>query len=1636
MVTPLMGSAGGVDGSIGVSNTTLGSIVTTMGELGPTVTFMVDGEVHDVYTVPNGQIKFEDDHYYCDVALPVLAREDWPEGMVSFRGWYINGAVSSPFGVGISFNDDIVVHALFSDTYLVSFRDYDGKIVYTADLTPDQVIYPPPQDILNEIIGPEGHYLEYWYLEGGSPDTRFDLGVAKPTDNLVLLPKFNNLYYVVFISAGDQLEEPVQAVTKGGTISVPTQKINRDGYDFLHWSETEKGEPFNFSTPITQDTLLYAVWQGKPANYTIAIWLEKPNFTGTPTMGNLSHYIYFDTINVTNDFALVSGDIFSKPYAGTNGISSMIPAAHFANATLAGGPNGVLKYADFQGYDVNKEILGNGTTVINMYFSRKVYNFRFNTGANNSFYFASAPSAVYNNGNSYTQSWKYEQDVTNLWPSGLEYTNADTSYYIRFTIGNGQRYQQWNLPSSPNNIVETTALMSKRTVIDFTLLPANGSNTGTLTFTLATTATTPTDFRYYVEVTPGITDPNFGTTIIWNSKEYVEMLQYRQLLTGSTYAKKINGLNPLNDGSPARYARNTNGTIGSPNTGGPISVFYYSRKTFTLTFDYQVPGRANLDVPGVPYQMPLGSGYKPADPVRDGYIFCGWYTNGDCFGDPYDFGATAADVITMPNGNMKFYAKWESDAITVEYFDNVGGIMVDKEGIAIGGYASNHWFWEGTAYPGYGEFIGWYFMVGNKLIPFSYDIKLMTDTILFAQWKTDGFTITYLVGEGSGTPEEDNNIYRIDTQAVAKHGSHLKGDNSTTFYAWSDGKGNLYYPDSRILIYGNVTLTAQYAKPEELVTICYWVGYGDGGVSEAYETILRSTLSGKGSVAAAAPGYDFVNWTFESRDGAVVGTSASFVPQRPAAGWGTSPINYYANFAEKAPITINYEALAGGTVDRAGETLAPATGVAKGSTATAEPGYHFVKWTDETGDTVGTDELFVPAKDINGLNVAATYTAHFAEDDDITINYVSEDTVKGTVSPANESLAPATGVAEGSIATAKPGYHFVNWTNAAGQEVSTSATFVPAKVSGLNVAATYTAHFAEDEDIIINYESEDITKGTVNPDDETLAPATGVAEGSIATAMPGYHFVNWTDEDDQVVGTSATFIPAKDSNGLNVAATYTAHFAEDEDIIINYESEDIIKGTVSPANESLAPATGVAEGSIATAMPGYHFVNWTNAAGQEVSTSATFVPAKVGGLNVAATYTAHFDEDEDITINYESEDITKGTVDPDNETLAPATGVAEGSIATAMPGYHFVNWTDEDDQVVGTSATFVPAKVGGLNVAATYTAHFAEDEDIIINYESEDIVKGTVDPDDETLAPATGVAQGSVATAMPGYHFVNWTNEAGQVVGNDAAFVPEKVNGLNVAATYTAHFAVNDNTVYAVEHYLANVDGTGFTLAATEYFTGTTGALAVYAPSTQYINAGYAFIDSLTAMNPADGTILGNGETVIRLYYSRESYTVSYYYLNNPVPVGASQLPATRTYVFGQLVPIAPDATAAGFTFDGWQNAPIVTDGFFTMPAQNVYIYGSFNYNLYTITVHYQFADGTTAFESVEQIMAFGTYYNIPSPALAGYRRSLMLVDGVMPAQNLEFTVTYTPGGGPIILEDLDTPLAGIGSRNVGDCTE
>ena len=74
-------------------------------------------------------------------------------------------------------------------------------------------------------------------------------------------------FTVVFdVNAGDdvvQNEPSTVRVDSGKTVSKPSPDPIRTGYDFLGWytNETGTGQPFDFTSPITQNNfVLYAKW--------------------------------------------------------------------------------------------------------------------------------------------------------------------------------------------------------------------------------------------------------------------------------------------------------------------------------------------------------------------------------------------------------------------------------------------------------------------------------------------------------------------------------------------------------------------------------------------------------------------------------------------------------------------------------------------------------------------------------------------------------------------------------------------------------------------------------------------------------------------------------------------------------------------------------------------------------------------------------------------------------------------------------------------------------------------------------------------------------------------------------------------------------------------------------------------------------------------------------------------------------------------------------------------------------------------------------------------------------------------------------------------------------------------------------
>ena len=219
----------------------------------------------------------------------------------------------------------------------------------------------------------------------------------------------------------------------------------------------------------------------------------------------------------------------------------------------------------------------------------------------------------------------------------------------------------------------------------------------------------------------------------------------------------------------------------------------------------------------------------------------------------------------------------------------------------------------------------------------------------------------------------------------------------------------------------------------------------------------------------------------------------------------------------------------------------------------------------------------------------------------------------------------------------------------------------------------------------------------------------------------------------------------------------------------------------------------------------------------------------------------------------------------------------------------------------------------------------------------------------------------TVSDAAPtrtGYTFAGWKSSEGDTVyktGGDMQFTMP-----NKDVTLTAQWTPSEGTGYMVEYYLENLDDAGYT--RTEQITNR-GKTNDRVSAEEKTYDGFT-LDKTIPGTKDSGTIAADGSLVLKLYYTRNSYNVTYQY-EGTAPTGApavDTLSAMHKYGAEVTVDITVSADAvAGYTFSGWSTADAtVTDGKFTMPATNVTLKGKFEEktNPLTYTINQHFMDG------------------------------------------------------------------------------
>ena len=274
------------------------------------------------------------------------------------------------------------------------------------------------------------------------------------------------------------------------------------------------------------------------------------------------------------------------------------------------------------------------------------------------------------------------------------------------------------------------------------------------------------------------------------------------------------------------------------------------------------------------------------------------------------------------------------------------------------------------------------------------------------------------------------------------------------------------------------------------------------------------------------------------------------------------------------------------------------------------------------------------------------------------------------------------------------------------------------------------------------------------------------------------------------------------------------------------------------------------------------------------------------------------------------------TIDPDDENLVKTEdGYAPLNGKTTL--------TVKNSQGTDVEIPFpIPA---GKVTMPSYTVTYTDGVDSEVVFENVE----------KTAAYKAAIpAYGDSNPTRTGYTFTGWKwyNATDTAYANEIIPAPTTMPAYNLVAV--AQWTPATNTKYIVEHYLQNLTGDGYTEQETETKAGTTGATATAAAKTY---TGFMF-DENNASNVKSGTIAADGSLVLKLYYTRNSYKVTYDY--GTAPSGASTLPTEATYKYGATVTVAAKATAPGYNFDGWKKDGNVTTSF-EMPADNVTLTGT-----------------------------------------------------------------------------------------------
>lgn len=816
----------------------------------------------------------------------------------------------------------------------------------------------------------------------------------------------------------------------------------------------------------------------------------------------------------------------------------------------------------------------------------------------------------------------------------------------------------------------------------------------------------------------------------------------------------------------------------------------------------------------------------------------------------------------------------------------------------------------------------------GKILAVGSDVEIKAQATITQA--TSSYTVSYVKGDYINTINKTSE--KVNYGGTATATATLPANTvqyAYTFDGWYDGSTKVG-SDLALSVAGiisNRTFTAIGNRTLNRYTLVITVTPTGAGT-----TVGQGTYNYGSSVQATATpatGYNFTKWVLDTGD---------VSKANPLTG-----ININGNRTVQAvftPKTYSISANAAYRVNESGDFTTGTTGgtVSGGGTythgnsvslkATPATGYSFAGWYEGANQTspnssytftVTSNRTFVGRFQRNWYTIAAS----------------SDDTAKGTVSPASQRIEY--GKTATVTATRKTGYILDGWYEGS-TKVGSNNTL---SVASITAAHTYVAKWKV-YTITLTPTISPAGSGTVS----AITGQEGKLVYSTVTPNSGYRFNNWVI-----------------SGGTPDDGTYTQNptlirLVEGKVITVNFIKTYVVSVSAKYRNTDNTGdyTTGTAGGTVSgggtfdtgskvtlTASPatGYTFVGWFNSSDTSVGTSSTYT---ITSLTANTTLTAKFQK------NWYTVTYTRGTgvnsLSKTSERVA-YNGTVTSETAVASTGYNSPTWTKSSGtgllSVSAGKATLSAIQSNCTLVASAtinkYTISYTKNANIAsISKTSETVNYG---------GTATCTATLPANTAQYTYSFGGWY-EGSTRVGTALAL---SVANITAARTFEARGVATVN-----KYTLKVVNGSG----SGTYDYGTKVTITA------------STIEGKTFSKWSDGVTTASREVTVtaNATYTAE-YTTNTYTVTYVKGTGIATISKTsETVSWGANATGCTATVTTGYTFDGWYNGATRVSTSLTYAPTNVKsnltLTAKATINKYTVTAspYFRNTDGTGNYTS------------------------------------------------------------------------